>query len=126
MTMKICPSCGMQIEAESSFCPNCGARQNTQTNYESNYYSQHPQRMSTNKILSIVALVISIISIFLGGLLAEIAAIIIASIVLNSQDQSEPEVITMSKIALIMSIVFIIIRIVLVIILGGIAALFYL
>lgn len=125
MTMKICPSCGMQIEAESSFCPNCGARQNTQTNYESNYYS-HPQRMSTNKILSIVALVISIISIFLGGLLAEIAAIIIASIVLNSQDQSEPEVITMSKIALIMSIVFIIIRIVLVIILGGIAALFYL
>ena len=82
--------------------------------------------MSTNKILSIVALVISIISIFLGGLLAEIAAIIIASIVLNSQDQSEPEVITMSKIALIMSIVFIIIRIVLVIILGGIAALFYL
>lgn len=125
MTMKICPSCGMQIEAKSSFCPNCGARQNTQTNYESNYYSQ-PQRMTTNKILSIVALVISIISIFLGGLLAEIAAIIIASIVLNSQDQSEPEVITMSKIALIMSIVFIIIRIVLVIILGGIAALFYL
>ena len=125
MTMKICPSCGMQIAAESSFCPNCGARQNTQTNYESNYYS-HPQRMSTNKILSIVALVISIISIFLGGLLAEIAAIIIASIVLNSQEQSEPEVITMSRIALIMSIVFIIIRIVLVIILGGIAALFYL
>ena len=76
------------------------------------------EKPSINKILSIIALALSIISIIYGGIFAEIVALIIAIVVLITKEHCEPEARKISKIALIISVILILIRIVLLILLG--------
>ena len=123
MATKYCVSCGREIEKEADFCPRCGAKQ-TPNDYQldqpyNRYNSSQPDKMSTNKILSFIALGLSIVSIVFGGLFAEIAAVVISVIVLNSNERCEPEAKTIAKIALIISIILMAIRIVVLILLGG-------
>ncbi len=72
-----------------------------------------------NKILSLIALGLSIVSIVAGGLLAEIAAVVIATIVLKSNERCEPEARTFAKIALVIGAIFIAIRVIIIVAFGG-------
>ncbi len=124
MATKYCISCGREIEEDAVFCPKCGANQAPNYNNPNQPYYQYnyPQsnKMSTNKTLSFVALGAAIVSIVFGGLLAEIAAIIISIIVLKSNEPCEPEAKTIAKIALIVSIVLMVVRIAILVIFSSI------
>ncbi len=122
MAVKYCHSCGNQIEGEPAYCPNCGAKQVTDwdtTNTESFQQPNAREEMSMNKILSLIALGLSIVSIVAGGLLAEIAAVVIATIVLKSNERCEPEARTFAKIALVIGAIFIAIRVIIIVAFGG-------
>ncbi len=125
MALIKCPECGKEISTLASTCPNCGAPQQQQANngyiFEE-YKETEPNarnNMSTNKILSIVALCCSIGGIFFGGLLLEIAAFVVSLIVLNSGEYKEKEAETFARVALIISIIISIIFVLYIIFAGG-------
>ena len=68
--------------------------------------------MSTKKILSIIALSLSIIGALHGGLMLAIAAFVVSIVSLCSHDGEEKEAKTFAVIALIISLVLIIIYVV--------------
>ncbi|CBK74061.1 hypothetical protein CIY_12370 [Butyrivibrio fibrisolvens 16/4] len=80
--------------------------------------------MSTNKILSFIALGLSICSIIVGGVFAEIAAIVISIIVLNTRTSCDKEAKTISKVALVISIILIIAHILIVMMVGELILMF--
>lgn len=120
---KFCISCGKEMDASAAFCPYCGTRQKgqyeQQNPYQMNRTVQHGS-ISTNKILSMIALGLALVGVILGGIFTEIAALVISIIVLCSKEECEKEARIFAKIALIISIILIIIMFVYAILVGGI------
>ena len=119
---KYCISCGKEINDEDAFCSGCGARQNVQ--YQNvdpyqQYNSSHNRKMSTNKILSLVALGLALVGVVFGGLFTEIAALVFSIIVLNSREECEKEAKTFAKIALVISIILMVIMLIYIVMMGG-------
>lgn len=120
---KFCISCGKEMDVSASFCPYCGTRQEApyeQKNpYQENHSVQHGS-MSTNKILSMIALGLALVGVVFGGVFTEIAALVISIIVLCSKEDCKKETRIFAKVALIISIILIIIMFIYAILVGGI------
>ena len=119
---KYCTYCGKELNDEDVFCPACGARQNAQYQNENPYQQYNSSRngkMSTNKVLSLVALGLALVGVVFGGLFTEIAALVVSIIVLNSKEECEKEVRTFAKIALVISIILMVIMLIYIVMMGG-------
>lgn len=119
---KYCTSCGKEINDADVFCSGCGAKQNVQYQNENPYQQYNSPRkgkMSTNKILSLVALGLALAGVIFGGLFTEIAALVVSIIVLNSKEECEKEAKTFAKIALVISIILMVIMLIYIVMMGG-------
>lgn len=131
--MAYCKICGAVLDDAAVYCSKCGAKQeaSSYSGYEYQYQKKNNENlhqenngMSTNKILSFIALGLSICSIIVGGVFAEIAAIVISIIVLNTRTSCDKEAKTISKVALVISIILIIAHILIVMMVGELILMF--
>ena len=131
MGTKRCPICGNYIDVTAVFCPNCGSFLNDngqpqiQQQFDQqpgqpqgmpqqmqqpvqqyrptyDYQPQNTNRMSTNKILSIVAIALAVLGNFCGAFIFEIGALALSIIVLTSGQYKEKEAVTLAKISLVL------------------------
>ena len=116
MSMTTCKECGKEISTLAPACPHCGAPQNQMTN-DNTENQTSGSSLSTNMILSYIALGITIIGILFGGLYMEIGAIVISIIVLKSKE--EKEAVKIARIALIVSSIILGIKLVLLLLAQG-------
>ena len=114
--MTTCKECGKEISTLAPACPHCGAPQNQMTN-DNTENQTSGSSLSTNMILSYIALGITIIGILFGGLYMEIGAIVISIIVLKSKE--EKEAVKIARIALIVSSIILGIKLVLLLLAQG-------
>ena len=121
MATKYCPFCGKEIDSADVFCAGCGARQDNQYQANNPYqqYNKPSQKMSTNKILGLVALGLALVGVVFGGLFTEIASLVVGFIVLKSKEECEKEAKIFAKIALVISIILIVIMLVYLVLMGG-------
>lgn len=107
MSMTVCKECGKEISTQASICPNCGAPQFQSRFPDGLEKTTHKEPMSTKKILSIVALALSILGVFRGGLGVEIAALVSSIVALSVHGKFEKDAKAFALIALIISIIMI-------------------
>jgi TM2 domain-containing membrane protein YozV len=80
MARKYCSNCGIEMNASTKFCPECGAKQSTVLDYQESYQRSTPNKKNPGLAAVLSFLIVGLGQIYNGqigkGLLLLVAAII--------------------------------------------------